>query len=71
MDLPFQGLAKGTKIPTVGSVGVTWHTGPAPAAVSTAPRVEQDEHMHDTMDDVDDLAASAWGDNAEEGAGAI
>lgn len=42
----FQGLAKGTSIPTVGSVQVSWFTGTAPTAPPPKPATPVADEPH-------------------------
>jgi RNA-binding protein 26 len=77
-----QGLAKGTNIPTVGQVQVSWQTAPTPTTTaggsaaptaSTAGSISADASMlaHDDMDGADDLlTTTGWGvDDDADGMG--
>jgi hypothetical protein len=59
-----QGLAKGTNIPTVGTVGVAWHAAAAAAPPKpSAPAAGADEPMPEPTDELP--AADDWGTGAE------
>jgi hypothetical protein len=72
---PNQGLSKGSNIPTVGNVSISWHspssktasaTGMPAQAAGSGALAAQDEPMHETMhEDEDELPSADWGAGAE------
>lgn len=78
-----QALAKGTNIPNVGSVQLTWYTGtvpPAPGSIAATPSVprvslpqakESDDVVHHPRSPVheEEVVASGWGGGDDDGDG--
>ncbi|KZT21695.1 hypothetical protein NEOLEDRAFT_1158122 [Neolentinus lepideus HHB14362 ss-1] len=78
-----QGLAKGTNIPAVGQIRISWYTGQAPGASASAGTFDNqdaDKLGSDTLSSYDtvlrhspapeEVAASGWGDE-EDGMGLL
>ncbi len=85
-----KGLAKGSSIPTVGDVHLSWHTETLPPSSSVAPAVESNTPLQETPGPRDihspapepdteskgsptaqeeEVIASGWGGDGEDGMG--
>lgn len=81
-DFSQQGYAKGTNLPTVGQIEVTWYApGPGPSksvpSEQSAPATMGGETTSVGTTQVDkstleeEAVASGWGDDAEDGMGML